>query len=143
MTTYSLTDASGLIVNRIDLENVTDWPVPDGLTLVAEMVPMNLGGSYINGVYTPPPAPAPAAPPPPSILSQDLMAQFTADDAAKIQTAVASNPPFWLLWSALQAQKDPMVVTNARFLAGWNALIQVLGQPRMDAIAAALSVTVA
>src|SRR6266446_5502650 len=38
-----------------------------------------------------------------TVLSQDLMAQFTADDAAKIQAAVAGNPQFWLLWSAMQA----------------------------------------
>jgi hypothetical protein len=47
-----------------------------------------------------------------------------------------------LLWASLQAQKDPMVVTNARFLAGWSALVQVLGAPRMTAIATALGVTI-
>ncbi|SHH20963.1 hypothetical protein [Bradyrhizobium erythrophlei] len=81
-------------------------------------------------------------PKPQEVLSQDLMAQFTAADAAAIQSAIAGNVQFWLLWSAMVAQKDPMFVTNARFLAGWAALIQVLGQPRMDAIAAALGVTV-
>jgi hypothetical protein len=81
-------------------------------------------------------------PVPQTVLSQDLMAQFTAADAAAIQVAISSNAQFWLLWSAMQAQKDPMVVTNARFVAGWNALIQVLGQPRMTAIAAALGVTI-
>jgi hypothetical protein len=79
---------------------------------------------------------------PQSILSQDLMAQFTAADATAIQAAVTGNVQFWLLWSAMQAQKDPMIVTSARFLAGWDALVQVLGQARMDAIAAALGVTV-
>jgi hypothetical protein len=84
------------------------------------------------------PDPAPA-----QVLSQDLMAQFTAADAALIQAAIAGNVQFWLLWSAMSAQRDPMIVTNARFLAGWSALIQVLGQPRMTAIAAALNVTIA
>ena len=78
-----------------------------------------------------------------TVLSQDLMAQFTAVDAAAIQTAVAGNVPFWLLWSSMQAQKDPMLVTNARFIAGWNALIQILGAPRMAIIATALGITVA
>lgn len=82
------------------------------------------------------------APIPQSVLSQDLMAQFTADDATKIQAAVSGNVQFWLLWSAMQAQKDPMEVGNARFQAGWNALVQVLGQSRMDAIATALGVTI-
>lgn len=75
-----------------------------------------------------------------TVLPQDLMAQFTAMDAAAIQTAVAANVQFWLLWSAMTAQRDPMVVSNARFLAGWAALVQVLGQPRMTAIATALGV---
>jgi hypothetical protein len=79
---------------------------------------------------------------PQTVLSQDLMAQFTAADAAAIQAAVAGNVQFWLLWSAMQAQKDPMIVTNARFLAGWSALITVLGAPRMTAIATALGVTI-
>lgn len=90
-----------------------------------------------------PPPPAPPAPPaPPSVLPQDLMAQFTADDATKIRAAVDTSAQFWLLWSAMQAQKDPMLVTNARFLAGWSALIQVIGADRMQAIATALGVTV-
>lgn len=80
--------------------------------------------------------------PPAQILSQDLMAQFTAADAAVIQAAVAANVQFWLLWQALTTQKDPMLITNARFKAGWSALVTVLGQPRMDAIAKALGVTV-
>lgn len=80
--------------------------------------------------------------PPQSVMSQDLMAQFTAADATAIQAAIGANVQFWLLWSAMQAQRDPMIVTNARFLAGWNALVQVLGQPRMTAIATALGVTI-
>lgn len=96
-----------------------------------------LAAGGVPDPYIAPPAP------PPSILSQDLMAQFTADDAAKIQAAVSANVQFWLLWQAMTAQKDPMVVTNARFLAGWNALIQVLGQARMTAIATALNVNIA
>ncbi len=82
-------------------------------------------------------------PKPQTVLPQDLMAQFTAADAAAIQTAIAGNVQFWLLWQAMAAQKDPMVVTNARFLAGWSALITVLGASRMTAIATALGVTVA
>lgn len=76
------------------------------------------------------------------ILSQDLMAQFTADDAAKIQAAVTANPQFWLLWSSLQAQSDPMEVGNVRFLAGWSALVAVLGADRMTAIGSALGIAV-
>lgn len=79
---------------------------------------------------------------PPAVLPQDLMAQFTQTDATAIQTAIAGNIQFWLLWNSMVAQRDPMQVTNARFKSGWSALVSVLGQPRMDAIASALGVTV-
>jgi hypothetical protein len=77
-----------------------------------------------------------------SILSQDLMAQLTVADYSAIKTAIAANDSFGLLWSTMQAQKDPMIVTNARFVSGWAALVQVLGQPRMTAISTALGVTI-
>lgn len=98
--------------------------------------------AWLKAGGVPDPYAAPPAPPD-SILSQDLMAQFTADDAAKIKAAVEANPQFWLLWSAMQTQKDPMLVSNDRFLAGWSALVTVLGTDRMATIAAALSVAVA
>jgi hypothetical protein len=85
---------------------------------------------------------AASAPAPQSILPQDLMGQFTVDDAAKIRAAVQANASFWLLWSAMQAQKDPMHAGNERFLQGWNALVSVLGADRMAAIAASLGVKV-
>jgi hypothetical protein len=52
-------------------------------------------------------------PAPQSVLSQDLIAQSTDDDAAKIQVAVAGNAQLWLIWSAMLAQRDPMVASNA------------------------------
>jgi hypothetical protein len=146
MQNYAVLDPSGNIVNRIVLDVVADWPLPAGQSIVAEAgSPYAIGGTLIGGVYTAP-AVAPAqSPPVPSetILSQDLMAQFTAADAAAIQAAIAGNAQFWLLWSAMQAQKDPMVIANARFLTGWAALTQILGQARMAQIAAALNVTIA
>ena len=92
-----------------------------------------------GGVPDPYVAPAAA---PQSILSQDLMAQFTVADYTLIVAAIAATPAFGLLWVSLQAQGGPMIVTNARFLAGWSALVTVLGQARMTAIASALNVTV-
>lgn len=92
-----------------------------------------------------------------TVLSQDLIAQFTATDVAMIRIAIDNeaaqaksavaasqvpSAPLNQLWAALQTQKDPMHPSNARFRAGWSALVGVLGQARMDAIAAALGVTV-
>lgn len=84
-----------------------------------------------------------AQPLPQNVVPQDLIAQFTTDDASKIQSAIASNVSFWGLWQALTAQgATPMLTTNARFKSGWSALVSVLGQERMSAIAAALGVTI-
>ena len=95
-----------------------------------------LAAGGVPDPYAAPPAP------PASILSQDLMAQFTVADYGTIKAAVAASDPFGLLWVSLQTQKDPMIVTNARFLSGWSALVSVLGQPRMTAISTALGVTI-
>lgn len=90
---------------------------------------------WLAGGNIPDPAPA-------QVLSQDLMAQFTAADITTIQAAIGGNAALALLWYSMLAQRDPMTVTNARFLAGWAALVQVLGQPRMTATATALGVTI-
>lgn len=136
--------ATSQVVNVIEYDAVPSSPPPgfDDGYIAVQSDDADSTWSWKDGVLIAPVV-APAPPPPEQILSQDLMAQFTADDAAKIQTAISGNVQFWLLWNAMTAQKDPMLVTNARFLQGWNALIQVLTKPRMDAIAAALGVNVA
>ena len=142
METYVVLDASGNIINRIVLTDATQWAPVAGESIMAETSgPMAIGGTYISGVYT---APASASVPafPQTVASQDLIAQFTVADYSAITTPITANPSFGLLWSALQAQGGPMIVTNARFLAGWSALVTVLGQARMTAIASALNVTV-
>lgn len=139
MSNYVLVDTSGNIVNRIVLNNPAAWTVPTGFTLVADNG-YDIGGTYINSVYTPP-ASTPTPAQPQLLMSQDLMAQFTATDIGTITTAVAGNTSFAMLWYSLLAQKDPMLVSNARFKTGWSALVTVLGQPRMTAIATALNIT--
>lgn len=87
-------------------------------------------------------------PPPPSpsknkeVLSQDIISEFTPDDAGKIKAAVNSSNSLWLLWSAFQAQKDPMNLDNERFLRGWEALKTVVGVSRMADIAAKLNLDI-
>ena len=81
-----------------------------------------------------------AAGTPVQVTPQDLMAQFTAADITTIQAAITSSATNALLWYAMLAQgPTPMQVTNARFLAGWNALVAILGQARMNTIATALN----
>ncbi|MHC2552352.1 hypothetical protein [Bradyrhizobium elkanii] len=76
------------------------------------------------------------------VLPQDLMAQITVDDAAKIQTYIADKPQAWLLWASFNTQKDPMLTTNDRFKAGWFTLKAIIGDERMSQIAQALGITV-
>lgn len=97
----------------------------------------------IEDAKPPPPPQVDTFPsPPPSVRSQDLLAQFTSTDIIAIQAAISSNPQMLLLWYSLLAQQDSMLIENVRFKSGWAALIQVLGQDRMNTIATALGVTV-
>jgi len=57
-----------------------------------------IGGTFINGIYMPPPASPPPPPAPQTVLPQDLMAQFTAADISTITAAVNGNASFALLW---------------------------------------------
>jgi|ERR1700730_1045197 len=131
MAKYALTPYVEVIMRTTDMAFIPNDPANSDC---ADYLTWKAAG----GVPDPYVAPVP----PQGILSQDLMAQFTVADYSAIKTAIAANDQFGLLWSQMQAQKDPMLVTNARFLAGWNALVQVLGQPRMTAIATTLGVTI-
>jgi hypothetical protein len=133
MSDYRLIDVQGAILRIVDSTSIPNDPANRDR---ADYDAWLAAGGVPDPYVAPPP-------PPVTVLSQDMMGQFTADDAEKIQAAVSANPQFWLLWSALQAQKDPMEVSNARFLAGWSALVTVLGADRMAAIAAALGIKVA
>src|SRR5262249_10811646 len=91
-------------------------------------------GNAADPYVAPPAAPA-------TVLPQDLMAQFAAADMVKINAARVADASGAtdLLWYSMVAQRDPMVVINARFRQGWAALVQVLGADRMEQIATALS----
>ena len=130
MSAYQLT-ATDTIIRTADMASIPNDPGNrDRASYTSWLVAGGVPDPYIA-----PPAP------PAQVLSQDLMAQFTVADYTAIKAAVAGNDSLGLLWSALQAQKDPMVVTNARFQQGWSALVTVLTQSRMNEIATALGAT--
>lgn len=83
-----------------------------------------------------------ASGPPATILPQDLMAQFTTTDATAIRTALnGATTNAWLTWHLFLSHKGVFVVTDVKFLQIWNALVTLLGQTRMNAIATALGAT--
>jgi hypothetical protein len=131
MSDYRLTNGS-VVIRNSDGASIPNDP----LNAAFQVYQAWLGAGGVPDPYVPP------APLPQSVLSQDLMAQFSVADYTAIMTAVSANPALGLLWASLQAQRDPMIVTNARFQAGWSALITVLGAARMSAIATALGVTI-
>lgn len=130
MSDYQLTDTA-IVIRKSDFASIPNDPANRDRAAYDAWIT----GGGVPDPYVPPVIPQ-------SVWPQDLMAQFNAADAAAIQAAVATNVQFWLLWSAMQAQRDPMNVSHARFLAGWAALIQVLGQARMAQIATSLNVTI-
>lgn len=74
MTTYAVIDAQGAIVNRVIVDAESPWQAPEGLTSVEELSPMVIGGTYIDGAYTPPPEPeAPPAQIPAITKAQALL----------------------------------------------------------------------
>jgi hypothetical protein len=144
MPRYAIIDtAAGKVINVVEYETAPPNPPPGFEAGIIAVQDDRVGPEWgWNGTaLVPPPAP-PADLEPQTVLAQDLMAQFAATDIAAIQTAISSDTAKALLWYSLLAQRDPMHVTNDRFLAGWRALIGVLGIDRMNAIAAALGVTI-
>jgi hypothetical protein len=82
-----------------------------------------------------------APPPPPiTILSQDLITQLLPADQVKINAAIAgdSTGRMSLLWNSMVSRRDPMDISSTRFQTGWQTLVSVLGQARMNDIATAM-----
>lgn len=53
---HVVVDVSGNIVNAVEWDGTAAWSPPAGSTTV-QSATMNIGGTYISGVYTPPPTP--------------------------------------------------------------------------------------
>ena len=70
-------DSTGTIVNRVELEQGSDWTPPEDCSTVEETdTSLEIGGTCIDGVYTPPthvepPPPEPIPPPPEDVVLFD------------------------------------------------------------------------
>lgn len=95
MSNYALIDSDGLIVNRIVLDDTGAWEVPEGHSIVEETdAAINIGGTYIDGVYTPPPEP-PAPPMPPRSEPTPPATAILFDHENRIR-AFEGQPPLTL-----------------------------------------------
>src|SRR6266446_8556951 len=55
MVNYAISDKNGSIINRIVLDDLNSWNLPDGYLLHQEIgTPYEIGGKFIGDVYTPP-----------------------------------------------------------------------------------------
>jgi len=115
MADYVVVDQSGTIVNRVTLDDPAAWPVPEGHTLVAETSgAMEIGGTYIGSVYTPP-----AAPPPVSVgtLPSDANARLDAGINASIAAADAVRNSIHAIPSGFTAANFQAFLVQAKILS--------------------------
>jgi hypothetical protein len=96
MSIYIVVDeATTVIVSRIVLDDPEQWTVPEGHFIVEETgEPMNIGGTYVDGVYTPPPEPpsVPMPEPPPSPAEIALYDHEERISSLETSTAAAAMP---------------------------------------------------
>jgi hypothetical protein len=63
MPIYAVIDSAGDVVNRIVLDKPGAWQAPEGHSIIEETDhTFEVGGTLINGVYTPPVQPEPPPP---------------------------------------------------------------------------------
>ena len=91
MAVYALVnDSDGLITNRIVLDDPGAWEVPAGATIAEETdTPYEIGGTLIDGSYTPPPS-APVEPAGPGSPSPEDVVLYGHENRLR---ALEGQPP--------------------------------------------------
>jgi hypothetical protein len=147
MSTFAIVEtATGAILNRIVLEQDSDWTPQDGHSIVEETGDvLQIGGTYLSGTYTPPvlpePEPMPAMPCPQSISDRQFFQQLAIDGIISEADALASNaaviPPALLaIIEAMPAEQQ----FGAKMLVS-GATVFERNHPMTLAIAAARGMT--
>lgn len=107
MDTYALVDGSGTIVNRIVAS--AEWTPPTGLLVMAEADTFyEIGGTYRDGVYTPPPRPEP---PPLDLLAYAAQRRWQKEVGGIVVNGVPiatdDRSKTMIIGSRLAADADP------------------------------------
>lgn len=113
-------NSTGLIVNRILLDDPAAWKPPAGFDIVRETVEgMAVGGKVIAGVYTPPQPPR-SVPPPNALTPAEATRQTAIKSDAKRAALLAK------LQSASNAEIDAYVAANVTNIAQAQAAIATI-----------------
>lgn len=85
--------------------------------------------------------PDPADPPPVPhyVLARDILDKFSDADYAAMKATIAQNQAAARFYDTLLVRGEKAIdLDGERFTAAWGLIVQVLGQPRADAIMSAL-----
>lgn len=73
------------------------------------------------------------------VLARDILDKFSDADYAAMKATIAQNHAAARFYDTLLVRGEkPIDLDGERFTAAWGLIVQVLGQPRADAIMAAL-----
>jgi hypothetical protein len=134
MTTIAIVDENGAIVNRVEVDADSEWSPPEGCTTVDGST-FNIGGTYINGVYTPPPQPAAPPAPIPTISDRQFFQQLAIEGIISQDEALASNAavipaPLLNIINAMPADQQfaaKMIVSGATTFERGNPMTIAIG----------------
>lgn len=118
---YAVVDSTGLITNIIVADPT--FPAPAGMSMVPVPGPSAIiGGSYLNGTFTPPPAPTP---PPKTYNFLGFMNLFTHDEQATIVSSADPQVKILVLMALSTksiSMSDPQMKTGLDYLVSIGIL---------------------
>lgn len=117
---------NGIIENNVTVENLADWGIPVGCTVVENTEDYHIGGTYVDGVYTPPVDTSPVINPVPQTISDrqffqqlSVLGVISEDDALASNAAVIPAPLMTLINSLPVDQQFP-----AKMLIGGSTIFE-------------------
>jgi hypothetical protein len=141
MNTYAIIEtATGTILNRILLDDASNWTPEDGHSVVKEDdESFAIGGNYLNGIYTAPDhpnAPEVDLPPCPSSISdrqffqQLAIAGIITEEQALASNAAVIPPPLLDIINGMPAEQQfgaKMLVSGATVFERHHPMTEAIG----------------